>query len=243
MENLVDSVKNHGKGGNKVTKLDVKKVLDQKPDYFQQYDAIVFSGGSGNNNKAHDYIIDNAKPNTTIVGVCRGHQYIAEKYGGTVEKLEERQKGKKKVIVSKEHDLFKQDGKAMYSEDKELEMYKDHIQGVTNPGELEVLAYSTVDSKNKEHKDGKAKIAEVVKHKTRNIYGIQAHPEMGGHGTHVLNNILDGVYTTEKTDEGPVDFQKGKAGIDAKKEQIEKIKKALEGKADYQEPGYDKKAS
>lgn len=189
MDNLVGSVKKHGKGKANVSFIDVKDVLGKKPEYFDKYKAVVLSGGGGSETKAHKYIMDNVNKNATVVGVCRGHQYIAEVFGGKVEHLGNRQKGSKKIEVEKEDSLFKYEEGDLYDDTKQLDVYKDHIQGVTDAGELEVLASSTVDTKK-----GKQRIAEVIKHKDREIYGIQAHPEMGGHGTHVLNNILDKMY-------------------------------------------------
>lgn len=174
MNELEGMVRKHAGEDGKVDKVHIKNVKAKTPEDIAGYDAIILSGGSniGYDHPNLRYVLDNAKG--TVVGVCLGHEAIAHYYGGKIESLGKYQKGMKTIRT--------REGKA--------EIYKHHKLAVTHAGnQLEVLADSYVGTgKNKK------KIIEIAKHKSKPHYGIQGHPEKGGHAQNMLYALLNKVY-------------------------------------------------
>ncbi len=183
MQNLTEKINSHAKEHSKGKKITIDKVDVSKLkslDNIKDYDAIILSGSThrGHKNTGHDYILKNAKDDAYIVGVCHGHQSIAHIYGGIVEKLDDYEVGNKEITITKDDDVIGKKGK--------MSIYKNHKYAVTElPSELEVIAESKV---------GRKTIIEAFKHKTKNIYGIQGHPEKGGKAEQILYNALNKAY-------------------------------------------------
>jgi len=172
MEELRGKVSEHA---GKAADVEAVNVKDIKSKDVSGYDAIVLSGSS--ERKYDDpnlkYVLDNAEG--TVVGICHGHQAIVNHYGGTVEDLGTYQRGYKSIKTKS---------------GEEAQVFKNHRYAATRAGSLEVLAESNVkDSKGKNRK-----IVEAVKHASKPHYGIQGHPEKGGHAQEMLYAILNQVY-------------------------------------------------
>lgn len=97
-----------------------------------------------------------------ILGICLGHQAIAEAYGGVVCKATEIVHGKKSKIVVRGNDIF--EGIA-----RRVEVMRYHslmVERESLPEELEILAETQEDN-----------LIMAIKHKSFNVYGLQFHPE------------------------------------------------------------------
>jgi len=142
---------------------------------------IIFSGGPGSApdgdfgvcNKIIDKIKSN-EFNTKLLGICMGHQLIAQQFGGLVEKGKNAEYGIMKIVVDEDDDLFK-------GVPKEFNVWVSHFDEVKKlPPNFESLAHSEVCS------------VEAMRHKTKKIYGVQFHPEVWHteNGEKIIENFL-----------------------------------------------------
>lgn len=112
-----------------------------------------------------------------ILGVCLGHQAIFEAFGGKITYAKKLMHGKQSVIsFDKEEPIFK-------GIPEEIKIARYHSlagDGSTLPDCLKVIATTT---------DGEVM---AVKHKERDIYGFQFHPEsvLTEYGKEMLENFL-----------------------------------------------------
>ncbi len=115
---------------------------------------------------------------TPLLGVCLGHQAIAEAYGGKVVRAHEPMHGKTSVIVHEGKYIF--EGIA-----SPLEVMRYHsltVDHASLPSELEVLAWAENDSSE----------IHAIRHRVHNIWGVQFHPEsvMTDSGKLMMANFL-----------------------------------------------------
>ena len=95
-----------------------------------------------------------------ILGLCLGHQLIAKAYGGEVNTSETESYAQVKIDIKNDENLF--EGLA-----PEIDVWSSHKDEVkTVPEEFEVLASSNLCD------------VESFKHKDKDVYGIQFHPEV-----------------------------------------------------------------
>lgn len=95
-----------------------------------------------------------------ILGICLGHQLIAKTFGGEVTTSETESYAQVKINVLNNETLFREIG-------SEMDVWSSHKDEVrTIPEEFEILASSDLCD------------VESFKHKDRDIYGIQFHPEV-----------------------------------------------------------------
>ena len=115
--------------------------------------------------------------NIPILGICLGHQAIGMNFGGEIKRLENPLHGKTSeiTVLSENSVLFK-------NLPKKFKVMRYHSLYVDNiPEDLEVTAKS---------EDG---VAMAVKHKSKNIFGIQFHPEsfFTEYGKNMIRNFLN----------------------------------------------------
>ena len=115
-----------------------------------------------------------------ILGVCLGHQAIAEAFGGRVVRATRLMHGKTTPVSHSGHPLFR-------DVPSPLEAMRYHSLVVSPeglPGDLEVTAWS-------EDRPAKTEIMALC-HRTLPVYGVQFHPESVGtaSGKRVLSNFL-----------------------------------------------------
>ena len=115
--------------------------------------------------------------NIPILGICLGHQAIGMHFGGNVKRMENPLHGKTSeiTVLSKNSVLFK-------NLPKKFKVMRYHSLYVDNiPEDLEVTAKS---------EDG---VAMAVEHKSKNIFGIQFHPEsiFTEYGKNMIRNFLN----------------------------------------------------
>ena len=124
-------------------------------------------------------ILNNADElgNIPILGICLGHQAIGMHFGGNVKRMENPLHGKTSeiTVLSKNSVLFKNLPKKF----KVMRYHSLYVDDI--PEDLEVTAKS---------EDG---VAMAVEHKSKNIFGIQFHPEsiFTEYGKNMIRNFLN----------------------------------------------------
>lgn len=121
-----------------------------------EYDIVILSGGSHvfaaeRTKKAYALEIEFLKEtNKPVIGICLGCQLIAKAFGGTLKKLDEKKHGIFEIVYGK----------------KSYKVYESHRYAINElPIQLDLIARSETG-------------AEIIKHKTKPIYGFQFHPEV-----------------------------------------------------------------
>jgi GMP synthase (glutamine-hydrolysing) len=139
---------------------------------------IILSGGKGNPyeplNLTSNYVAL-MNFNVPVLGFCLGHEIIAVGYRGRIKKLAEYHGKKELVTITKPEDsIFEGLNKT------EVSLVKRHSFHVSElPPNFESLATSSTCSN------------EIIKHKSKPIYGFQSHPEVSGEdGMHMVKNFL-----------------------------------------------------
>lgn len=112
-----------------------------------------------------------------MLGICLGHQSIAQAYGASIVECDEIMHGKIDQIEHSQHSLFK-------GVSNIFEATRYHsliIQNQSLPKEIEVIAKT------------KKNIIMGIAHKEKNIFGLQFHPESIGTkiGKSILTNFLN----------------------------------------------------
>jgi len=106
-----------------------------------------------------------------VLGICFGHQLILKVFGARLVKIDSKERrGFFDVVVKKD---------SIFSGLKEkISVFESHSYVMEGFGEeLMVLAESDA---------GK----EAIKHKSKNLYGVQFHPEAGRDGKKIIENFL-----------------------------------------------------
>lgn len=154
--------------------LSVDEIEEMHPD------AMVLSPGPGTPADAGITIaaVKGLSEKIPTLGVCLGHQAIAEAYGGKVVRAKQLMHGKTSMIEHSSNDIF--DGV-----ESPLEVMRYHSLTVdpdSLPKELEVLAWSS-DDKTEIH---------AMRHRVNPVWGVQFHPEsvMTRCGKTILKNFL-----------------------------------------------------
>ena len=144
------------------------------PEKTNGFDLIIFSGGSGvhsvkNHSDEYKIEIDFIKnTNKKIIGICLGCQVVAVALGCTLKEMPDKEKGIVKIKYK----------------DNELNVYDSHRFSIAKvSSDVEVLATSI---------DG----IEMIRHKTKSIFGMQFHPEVrlgDNDGVKIFLEILNNI--------------------------------------------------
>ena len=152
-------------------KITSEEVLGMKPQ------AIVLSPGPKTPDDA-GICLDLIKKNKHLpmLGICLGHQSIAQAYGASIVECDEIMHGKIDRIEHFKHSLFK--GVSSFFE--ATRYHSLIIQNQSLPKKIEVIAKT------------KKNIIMGIAHKEKNIFGLQFHPESIGTkiGKSILTNFL-----------------------------------------------------
>ena len=153
-------------------KITTEEVFKMKPE------AIVLSPGPKTPNDA-GICLELIKKNeyTPILGICLGHQSIAQAYGGNIIQCRKIMHGKIDEIIHTGNMIFK-------GIEKKFNATRYHslvIQNHTLPNNLEIIA-KTEDN-----------TIMGIAHKNKKVFGLQFHPESIGTkvGKTILKNFLD----------------------------------------------------
>ncbi len=143
--------------------------------------AIVISPGPGTPDSAGVSIeaVRELGETIPILGVCLGHQAIAEAYGGKVVRARKLMHGKTSIVSHNSNDLFA-------DVPSPLEVMRYHSLTVEHdslPADLEVTAW---DGENKSE-------IHAMRHRVNPVWGVQFHPEsiMTQSGKKILSNFLE----------------------------------------------------
>ncbi len=142
---------------------------------FSQYSGVVITGASillaeddGTHVKNFEFLKNIKIP---VLGICFGHQVMGMVYGVEIESGEMIDKMETINIKKSDGLLEGVTGKSFFQ--------KAHSEFITVPNEFDLLAMSDSCSN------------EVMKYKTKDIYGVQFHPEVSGEaGKIIFDNFL-----------------------------------------------------
>ena len=146
---------------------------------IQDYDKVIISPGPDLPKAANDlmWFLDNYLEQIPCLGICLGHQAIAEFYKGSLEQYGNPKHGEKtRVIIERSETIF-----ANLPTSFEVGLYHSwYVNKDTLPAELLVTA---------KNQDG---IIMALRHKSLPIFSVQFHPEsfMSEFGKEILNNFL-----------------------------------------------------
>jgi anthranilate synthase component 2 len=123
-------------------------------------------------------VIDYFKDKLPILGICLGHQSIAQVFGGDVVRAKNMMHGKTSTMKqSMACDIFK----GLPDEFVATRYHSLIVDKETLPQTIEATAYSTDDDE-----------IMALKIKDKDIYGVQFHPEsiMSEYGHEIIGNFL-----------------------------------------------------
>ncbi|MCB2379111.1 aminodeoxychorismate/anthranilate synthase component II [Hymenobacter sp. BT635] len=151
-------------------------------DDIEQYDAIMLSPGPGVPSEAGlmPAVIRRYAPTKRMLGVCLGHQGIAEAFGGELYNLPAVLHG-----IATDADIVAGDDRLFNGLPERFKVGRYHSWVVTPenfPEELEVTA-----------RDTNGQIL-ALRHRNYDVRGVQFHPEsiLTEHGHQMLKNWLEG---------------------------------------------------
>ncbi|MBL4716000.1 MAG: aminodeoxychorismate/anthranilate synthase component II [Bacteroidetes bacterium] len=173
--NLVHIIEEHG------IEHDVYRNDKLSLDEIGQYDKILLSPGPGIPIEAGNMleVIKEYAPKKSILGVCLGHQGIAEVFGGELINMEKVLHGvSTKVSISDTQDYLFKD---IVQEFEGGHYHSWVVDDVNFPEELEVTAIN---------ENG---LIMALKHKEFDVRGVQFHPEsvLTEHGKEIIMNWLN----------------------------------------------------
>jgi anthranilate synthase/aminodeoxychorismate synthase-like glutamine amidotransferase len=156
--------------------ISLAEIAEKKPEY------LVISPGPCSPNEAGISLAAIAEfaGQIPILGVCLGHQCIAQHFGAKVIKADKVMHGKLSAVSHNNQGLFQQ-------LNQPLRVTRYHsliVDNNTLPASLEVTAYTENDNNNHE--------IMALQHKTLPIASVQFHPEsvLTEQGHQLLNNFL-----------------------------------------------------
>lgn len=144
---------------------------------FTKYNSIVISPGPSNpDNSGITLDVINKNPGLPLLGICLGMQAIVQSFGGKIVRAPGIIHGKQDIISHTGESLFN----GLPQKFKAVRYHSLCAEKESFPDELEIEAYSS---------DG---VIQGIRHKERNIFGIQFHPEsyMTEYGDKLLMNFL-----------------------------------------------------
>ena len=188
--------------GSQVTKLIARRVrelevysviipyYDLNEQIFDRNDVrgIIFSGGprsvdSIDSPKVPDFIYRKGIP---ILGICYGLQLIVQKFGGTIRFSEEREFGKREILVSRNSLLLEN----VYLKKKKYPVWMSHSDHVDNlPKTFENIASTKTCN------------SVIVQNTKEKIYGVQFHPEVVHtfKGKEIIENFIKKICLCKKS--------------------------------------------
>lgn len=142
---------------------------------------IIISPGPASPNEAGITlaVIEHFSDKIPILGICLGHQSIAQVFGGKVIRAKNMMHGKTSTMKREgECDLFRD----VPNEFTATRYHSLIVDKNTLPESIEATAFSTDDGE-----------VMALKIKDKEIYGVQFHPEsiMSEHGHKIIGNFLD----------------------------------------------------
>ncbi|MGD1835986.1 MAG: glutamine amidotransferase-related protein [Nitrososphaeraceae archaeon] len=144
---------------------------------LDKYDHVILSGRQKNNtntNFTNFRVIDYCQCNNIpLLGICYGAEAINLFNGGTLIRMDNYVKDYLEIVISKSNKLLEKN--AMFN------VYESHKYAISRlPSSFESVAYSKFNK------------YEIIRHKSKNIYGVQFHPEKSGNmGFIIFSNFIN----------------------------------------------------
>jgi para-aminobenzoate synthetase component 2 len=138
--------------------------VEDIPELVRRYDGILVSPGPGNPSEAGISIAiveDALKNNIPLLGVCLGHQAIAEAFGATVAHANELMHGKTSQVTHDNSTLFQ----GVPADFRATRYHSLAVEDDTVPEDLVVTARTH------------GGVIMGLNHRTAPIFGVQFHPE------------------------------------------------------------------
>jgi anthranilate synthase component 2 len=157
--------------------LDIKKT-DDKIHNLKQYTHVIIGPGPGHPNELihiYDIIKHCEAQNIPLLGICLGHQLIAQYYGSNVIKANKIFHGKNSLIKQISSSIIYKNIPRSFEVTRYHSLVVDQIHK-----SLKILT-TTIDNE-----------IMAFQHETKQIFGIQYHPEayLSQHGLKTINNFL-----------------------------------------------------
>ncbi|MBL6687940.1 MAG: aminodeoxychorismate/anthranilate synthase component II [Pseudomonadales bacterium] len=126
-------------------------------------------------------VIDRFAGQIPILGICLGHQSIAQAYGGDIIRAETVMHGKTSKIHHTGQGVFS----GLPSPFVATRYHSLVMAKASLPDTLEITAWT-------EHENGELEAVMGIRHKTQSVEGVQFHPEsiLTEHGHALLENFL-----------------------------------------------------
>lgn len=126
-------------------------------------------------------IIEHFAGQIPILGVCLGHQCIAQVFGAKVVRAQQVMHGKTSPIFHRQQRVFQH----LPSPFRAARYHSLVVDEASLPAELEVLAWTLAG-------DGSYREIMAIQHRTLNVVGVQFHPEaiLSEHGHKIFNNFF-----------------------------------------------------
>lgn len=158
--------------------LTVEEVNELKPDY------IVISPGpcTPNESGVTLNILEKLATDYPILGVCLGHQAMAQVFGGTVIRAEQVMHGKTSPIYHNNTGVFE----GLPNPFEATRYHSLVVDTPSLPEEFEITAWT-------EDEEGELEYIMGIKHKTLKLEGVQFHPEsiLSQKGHQLLKNFIE----------------------------------------------------
>ena len=156
---------------------------DAKLNIDAHVKGIILSGGPKSVYEADAYHFDDTvfEQNIPILGICYGMQIIVKHFGGVVDKHDRREYGKALIEIVKTDSLFE----TLQFKETVWMSHGDRVD--TLPESFELLASSN-------------DIVSAIKHRKKQIYGLQFHPEVNhtNQGMKILENFVLNIALAQK---------------------------------------------
>lgn len=154
--------------------------LEKAVELANEYDGVLISPGPGdpaNAGVSIDLIKWCGEHSKPMLGVCLGHQALAEAYGGTVTHAEELMHGKTSLVTHENHPVFNDVANPFTA----TRYHSLAAVRETIPAELEVIAQT------------EGGVIMGLAHRTAPLWGLQYHPEsvLTQQGYQMLGNWLE----------------------------------------------------
>lgn len=145
---------------------------------INHYDKILLSPGPGIPSEAGQLmeVIERFATEKPILGVCLGHQALAEHFGGSLTNLEQPLHGVQSELSTTQHDY-------LFEEAPDSFQIGHYHSWVVNPEHLEEMEVMAEDERGN---------VMAIKHTHYDIRGVQFHPEsiLTEHGKQLLQNWI-----------------------------------------------------
>lgn len=143
-------------------------------DYLEKFDSFILSGRRHNdqamnalNSKIIHHTISHKKP---LLGICYGAEILALTTGGTIRKMQSRQKGSCIVQIMQKNPLC----------DGVINVYQSHSFEVSSLGESLIQLGQSDACK-----------YEIIQYVDSKIFGTQFHPEMSSDGLSLIKKFVN----------------------------------------------------